>query len=262
LAAEGWAVGAFDIDDAGLKTLSAEVGSGRLFPRTFDVRDYPGWQSAMAAFAERSGGQLHLLVNNAGVANIALLRDLSIERARQIVDVNFLGVVNGIHACLPLLEATPAARVVNVASIAALVGWPHAALYTATKGAVHNLTEALAAELGDRDITVCDVVPSFVDTALFGDEMVAEAVRRTLRRVLQSFADPDGVARAILATDGQRKVHHVVGKSAKAYAFTARVAPPLARLLARRLGRRLALELERLGKSAAEPRLKDPGPAD
>src|SRR5438477_87568 len=103
------------------------------------------------------GGRLHALINNAAVIAVGALDEIPLARTRRLIDVNVMGVINGIHACLPLLAATGGSKVVNVSSIAALSGWPYSSAYSASKAAIYNLTEALSAELRPAGIGVSQV---------------------------------------------------------------------------------------------------------
>jgi NADP-dependent 3-hydroxy acid dehydrogenase YdfG len=252
LARQGWTVAAFDRDGAALAALVADDGGQRIIARELDVTAYDEWTGAVTVLGERSGGKLHLLVNNAGIITLGPFGATAIEQARRVVDVNVMGAVNGIHACLPLLEATPGARIVNVSSIAALTGWPYSSVYSATKAAVTNLTEALAAEFADKGIAVCDVLPSFVGKSLVHDDLGSEAVVRTFRKLGVNFTSPERIAGAIVATTTSRKMHHVVGGQARAYGLTTRLFPGVSRFFSRVLGRRLDRATRALSATAGE----------
>ena len=243
LVRDGWRVGAFDLDEHGLKALSADIGPDRVFTRSFDVTDDDAWRAAAAAFATWSGERLHGLVNNAGVIAVGAFGDIPLARTRRLLDVNIMGVLNGIHACLPMLAGTPGARIINVSSIAALSGWPYSSAYSASKAAVYNLTEALAAELAPVGVGVCDVLPSFVGTELVAEDRSVAALRTTLRTFSIARTNPTRIARHIVKAIDSRKLHHVVGRQAHVYAFVSRYLPPLARAMSRVMRRRYVAAL-------------------
>ena len=261
LAAGGWRGAAFDLDAEGLRALATEAGPDRIFIRAFDVTDADAWVAAAAAFGGWSGGRLHALVNNAGVIAVGALGDIPLARTRRLIDVNVMGVLNGIHACLPLLTATPGTGIVNVSSIAALSGWPYSSAYSASKAAVYNLTEALAAELGPIGIGVSDVLPSFVGTELVAEDRNVTALRATLRTFSIARTNPTRIARRIVTAIDSRKLHHIVGRQAHVYAFLCRYLPPLARALSRLLRRRYIAMLKAAededAASAVSPRTAD-----
>ncbi len=253
LIAAGWNVGALDLDQAGLQAMAEAAPPGRLFPRVLDVTDDAAWNDAVRAFSAWSGGQLHVLINNAGIIALGSFASIPIARTRRMLEVNIMGVVSGIHACLPLLETTKGARVINVSSISALSGWPYTSVYSASKSALYNLTEALAAELAPAGITLCDVLPSFVGTQLVGEDRELAEIRRIFRSFSIAFTNPTRVARHIVAAIDSRKLHHIVGRQAHVYAFISRYVPWFARYMSRMFGRRFA-KAERDGLLRRDPR--------
>jgi NAD(P)-dependent dehydrogenase (short-subunit alcohol dehydrogenase family) len=103
-----------------------------------------------------------------------------------VFDVNVVGIVRVTRAALPYLRASANAVVVNTCSIAATVGLPNRALYSASKGAVQSLTLAMAADHVAEGIRVCCVNPGTVDTPW-------------VRRLLAAAADPEAELRALRA---------------------------------------------------------------
>ncbi len=83
-----------------------------------------------------------------------------------MVDINVVGMMNGMYTAFPYLKETPGAQVVNLASASAIYGQPELATYSATKFAVRGLTEALELEWRGHDIRVLDVWPLFVRTGM------------------------------------------------------------------------------------------------
>lgn len=160
---EGWLVGAHDVDEAGLKTLEQEAGCR---VRRLDVTDKDDYDRAVAEFGEASGGRLDLLFNNAGIGHSGWFEDVPYADTRRLIDVNFIGVVNGIYAALPLLRATPNSLCFTTSSSSATYGMPRIAIYAATKFAVKGLTEALSLEFERHDVRVADVLPGLIDTPI------------------------------------------------------------------------------------------------
>ena len=165
-AQRGWFVGLYDIDEAGVRELSTRLGPGNSVAGRLDVSDYAAVGRALSQFFEAAGGRLDLLFNNAGIGSAGEFESLSMDHNRAIIAVNFQGVVNGCHAAFPYLRRTPGARVISMSSASAIYGAPGLATYAATKFAVKGLTEALDIEWRRHGITVRDVLPLFVDTAM------------------------------------------------------------------------------------------------
>ena len=256
LVENGWRIGAFDMDEVGLATLAAALPAEQVLPYRLDVTDEAQWAAAMAAFGAWSSGRLDLLVNNAGIIAVGRLTEVPLSRMRRLLDVNIVGVINGVRACAPLLAATRGC-VVNVSSIAAFVGWPNAAAYSASKSAVSSLTEALAVELAPSGIAVCEVMPGFVATQLMGDESGITALRTSFKSLSIAFTSPGRIARAILAAAEARTRRTIVGRQNRAYAFVNRYLPGIGRLMTRRLANRYDRAIEALNVQKTPSSAKD-----
>lgn len=123
-------------------------------------------------------GTIDLLINNAGQAASAPFVKTDAEHWRRILDVNLMGTVHLIHACLPGMRARCFGRIVNIASTAALTGYAYVTAYCAAKHAVLGFTRALALEVAREGITVNAVCPGYTDTPLL-DDAVANIVGKT-----------------------------------------------------------------------------------
>ena len=143
---------------------------------------------ANAAF-DRFGG-VHLLCNNAGVVPSGRARpiwEFPLEDWRWALDVNLIGVINGIRSFVPrMIAAGDAGHIVNTASIAGLVSGPQSVVYSTTKHAVVRISEALYAALeeGGHTIGATVLCPGLVDTAIYRSERNRPA----------EFVPADGVA--------------------------------------------------------------------
>ena len=117
----------------------------------------------------KSHGRLDVLVNNAGICDDGPIAEQSLDDLRQVIEVNLVSVLDICRLTAPLLLATPAATVINVASIYGIVAsrGPMAG-YNATKGALVNLTRQLAAQWGERGVRVNALAPGYFPTDLTG----------------------------------------------------------------------------------------------
>jgi len=165
-ASQGWFVGLYDINQAGVRELAQRLGAANASAGALDVTDHAQFARALAQFWEAAGGRLDLLFNNAGIIAVGDFEKVPLARYQATVDVNLKGVVNGFHAAFDYLRRTPGARVISMSSASAIYGAPSFALYGATKFAVKGLTEALNIEWARHGITVMDVLPLYVDTAM------------------------------------------------------------------------------------------------
>ena len=168
-ARNGWYVGLFDVNETGLKSLQAEIGQDNCFPLAMDVADVASVQRAVDSFAERTGGKMDVLFNNAGTLKFGRFENVSIYDCHQIVDVNLKGVLSYIHCSLDCLKKTPGARIITMASTSAIYGVPDLAVYSATKHAVCAVTEALDLELERYGIRISDVLAPYVNTPMVMD---------------------------------------------------------------------------------------------
>jgi 2-keto-3-deoxy-L-fuconate dehydrogenase len=168
-----------------------------------DVTDQRSMDDAMAAVADRFGG-IDILVNNAGISAIGSVEENTNEEWARILDVNVTGIVRGTKAALPYLRRSSHAAIVNTSSIAATAGLVKRALYSASKGAVHALTLAMAADLVAEGIRVNAVAPGTADTPwvarlLAGTTDPAEERRKLEgRQPMGRMVSADEVAAAML----------------------------------------------------------------
>jgi NAD(P)-dependent dehydrogenase (short-subunit alcohol dehydrogenase family) len=109
-------------------------------------------------------GRLDVLVNNAGIGSQGTVVDNPDDEWRRMFDVNVLGIVRTSRAALPYLRRSLSGAIVNVGSIAGAAGLPQRAAYSATKGAVHALTRAMAADHLREGVRVNCVAPGTADT--------------------------------------------------------------------------------------------------
>ncbi|MDG9703497.1 SDR family oxidoreductase [Streptomyces sp. DH37] len=147
--------------------------------------------------AARSGhGRVDVLVNNAGVMPLSKLEALRLDEWNRMIDVNVRGVLHGIAAALPVMQAQRHGQFVNVASIGAHQVSPTAAVYCATKYAVWAISEGLRQEVGG-DIRVTTICPGVTESELA--ESISDPVGREEMRTYRSVAIPASSVGAAIA---------------------------------------------------------------
>jgi 2-keto-3-deoxy-L-fuconate dehydrogenase len=148
-------------------------------------------------------GGLDVLVNNAGVGAAGSVEDSDDDVFRRLHEVNVLGTVRVSRAALPALRRSDAAVIVNTCSVAAQVGLPVRAAYSASKGAVWSLTLAMAADHLADGVRVCAVAPGTADTPWVqrlldaADDPAAERAALEARQPFGRLVSADEVAETI-----------------------------------------------------------------
>ena len=150
---------------------------------------------AFVDFAVGRFGRVDVLINNAGVMPLSPLDALKVGEWDRMIDVNIRGVLHGIAAALPLMQAQRSGQFVNVASIGAYSVVPTGAVYCATKYAVRAISDGLRQEVGG-DIRVTLVSPGVVEPELA--ESISDAQSREMMREFRKISiTPDAIARAV-----------------------------------------------------------------
>ncbi|WP_049922506.1 SDR family NAD(P)-dependent oxidoreductase [Halopiger djelfimassiliensis] len=204
-AEEGAHVIVTDVDSDGGHTVAetiAEAGGDASF-YDLDVTDSDRFHDVVDTVADDHG--LDVLVNNAGTGHPGgSLEDIDDSVRDFVIDVNLKGVWNGCHAALPHMKAQEHGSIVNVGSLASILGLPKQAAYSTTKAAVLNLTRTVAAEAGPHGVRANAVCPGFTETQLLDRYLESQADPDAARAEmveqypLKRLAEPEEIANAIL----------------------------------------------------------------
>lgn len=200
-----------ELGDAGAKVLLGARRLDRIEAIAAEIRNAGGTAQAraldvtsrqsMAAFAQAavgSWGRIDVLVNNAGIMPLSPLSAGKLDEWDRMVDVNIKGVLWGIGAVLPVMEAQGSGQIINIGSIGALQAVPTAAVYCATKFAVRAISDGLRQET--TNIRVTCVNPGVVESELASTITHAETMA-----AMDAYR-----AVALQPTDIARAVRHVV----------------------------------------------------
>lgn len=188
-----------------LQALAAELQrtGGQVACRALDVTDAADFQ-AFADHAVAAFGPVDVLVNNAGVMPLSPLGAGRLAEWNHMIDVNIRGVLHGIAAVLPAMEARGQGHIINVASIGAHVVVPTGAVYCATKYAVWAITEGLRQE--SSVVRATTISPGVVDTEL-ADHISDAGAREAMASFRRIALKADVIAAAIAyAVDQPREV--------------------------------------------------------
>ena len=186
-------------DTQGLNRPRAEQAAAGLGERAValaaDVRDLAAVEAMLEHIITRFGA-LHIVVNNAAIIRDRSLKKMSPAEWQQVIDTNLTGVFNVCRAASERLAE--GGRIVNLASISAVIGFFGQANYAAAKAGVMGLTKVLSKELARRNITVNAVAPGVVLTEM--GQTISEDVRRQMltQIPLGRFGEPEEIGRVIL----------------------------------------------------------------
>jgi NAD(P)-dependent dehydrogenase (short-subunit alcohol dehydrogenase family) len=204
-AAEGAAVAVAGIQVEQGRRLVAEINArgGRALFSPCDVRDEDQVRASIAGAAQHFGG-LHVLVNNAGIVQVKKLHEATRQEWDDLMSVNVRSIFFAVKHGLEHLRRHPQSWIVNVGSISSFVGQAATPIYTASKGAVLQLSRSIALDYAADGVRCNCVCPGITDTPMLREHLDAapdpEAMlARRLRRVPLGIAlAPDDIARAVV----------------------------------------------------------------
>ena len=146
-------------------------------------------------FTKDKFGRVDVIFNNAGVMPLSPMNALKVEEWSKTINVNIFGVLNGIAAGLPIMEAQGGGQFINTASIGAHIVVPTGAVYCATKYAVWAISEGLRQESPNIRVTI--ISPGVVETEL-GSDITEESAKKALQEFRKISLTPDAIAKAVL----------------------------------------------------------------
>lgn len=210
-----------DLDHEDTTRTAQEIGAHGI---VCDVREKADLDAA-ADWLRREWGGVDLVINNAGVAQMGPLDQTPIEDWRWIIDINVLGVVRSAQAMAPIMPQ--GARMLNIASMAAMLYLPNSAAYNASKAAVLAISETLMLEWEPKGITVQVACPSFFRTDLARNMRASDEKTRatTARMVERARIGADEVAATILQGLAQGHSHILTHAPARKSWLYKRVLP-------------------------------------
>ncbi len=212
LASEGATVVGADIDEAGLAEAAAEIGTN-FHPLAVNITSRDECHKAISETVASHGG-LDILANVAGVARSEHVADVTEDQWRLMFGVNVDGMFWLSQAAIPhLIESS--GNIVNIASNAGLMGQAYCVNYCATKGAVVNLTKAMAMEFMKTPMRINAVAPGGTDTSLVQNYALPDDIDfKLLMRYTsdRGMSDPSDLANVIcfVASDDARSMHGAI----------------------------------------------------
>ena len=188
------------LEEEGRKTEAEinETGGECLFVK-LDVTSEADWQRAVASTVARFG-KLDVLVNNAGIYRTHLVEETTSEEWDQVMDINAKGVFLGTKHAIPEMRKAGGGSIINISSVAGLVGSLESSAYNASKGAVRLLTKTTAIQYAKEGIRANSIHPGTIETMMTAPMLAEEAYRqdRLTKTPLGRFGQPEDVAYAAL----------------------------------------------------------------
>ena len=158
--------------------------AGRIYPQRLDVTDASTINTAVSAALDQHG-RIDALISNAGVSLFGAVEEITDAELHHVLDVNVVGVMRVIGAVAPGMRARGSGKIINVSSVAGLIGGPAVGGYCASKFALEAITEALRYELQPWNIQVVAVEPGVVNTEMLHGNISAIAAVREGRSQYQ-----------------------------------------------------------------------------
>lgn len=172
------------------------AADGRAECVELDVTDVDAWKRATKTIVGRHG-RIDVLINNAGVHEDSLLAMMPADAWKRVLSTNLDGAFHGCQTVLPAMIAQRGGRIINVASLSALLAPPGQSNYAAAKAGLLAMSQSLAKEVARLGITVNVICPGYIDTealkSLSKEDREAALARVPMRR----FGRPEEIAAAV-----------------------------------------------------------------
>lgn len=154
-----------DVGSALAEEINRSAGREAAAFAPLDVTNLQAWTDAVELTVQ-TFGQLDVLINNAGIYTPGNVLDASVEDWTRTIDIDLTGTFLGMKAALPELQKRETSSIINISSIAGLVGFKNRAAYSAAKWGVQGLTKTSALDFGQDGVRVNSIHPGSVETPL------------------------------------------------------------------------------------------------
>lgn len=160
-----------------------------------DVRDYKEARRVVEE-AINKFGTVDILINNAGITKDKALMMMDPSEWQEVIDTNLTGYFNMAKACIVTMLKQKSGNIVNISSIAGVVGTPRQVNYSSAKAGIIGLTKSLAKEVGPYGIRVNAVAPGYIETDMTKDLKQKENILKIIPS--ERFGRPEEVSKAVL----------------------------------------------------------------
>lgn len=204
----GWFVGCYDINESSLDELKSELGNEDIVYEQLDVTNKSQFEECLSNFSKNTNDRLDILFNNAGITEGGFFDEIPYENHIKIININVIGVINGIYSAASLLKNTENSLCISTSSSSGIMGMEMIATYSATKHAIKGLTESLSAEFSRFDTRVSDILPGVIDTPMISKEIRDHLPESGMWRLISS----DEIAETVWASYHSNDIHWYVPK--------------------------------------------------
>jgi NAD(P)-dependent dehydrogenase (short-subunit alcohol dehydrogenase family) len=202
-----------------------EKAENSIFPLVaLDVRDVTSIQKAIAEVIEKSG-RLDVVINNAGVGITGPIEEIPTQEIKNHFETNFFGPIDVMKAVLPQMRSQKSGLIINITSIGGYMGLPYRGIYSASKGALGLITEAIRMEIKSFGIHVTNIAPGDFATNIAAGRYHAPVIHgsayeipygNTLKSMdehVNSGSNPNEMSEAVYAIiqNPNPKIHYKVG---------------------------------------------------
>jgi NAD(P)-dependent dehydrogenase (short-subunit alcohol dehydrogenase family) len=189
-----------------------------------DVRDVASIQLAVAKVIATSG-KLDVVINNAGVGITGPLEEIPMQEIKNNFETNFFGPIEVMKAALPQMRKQQSGLIINITSIAGYMGLPYRSIYSASKGALELITEALRMEVKSFGIQITNIAPGDFATNIAAGRFHAPVIKgsayelsygnnlKTMDEHVDSGSDPNEMAEAVysIIQNPNPNIHYKIG---------------------------------------------------
>ena len=204
----GWFVGCYDINKSCLDELKNELGNEDIVYEQLDITNKSQFEECLINFSKNTNDTLDILFNNAGITEGGFFDEIPYENHIKIININVIGVINGIYSAASLLKNTENSLCISTSSSSGIMGMEMIATYSATKHAIKGLTESLSAEFSRFDTRVSDILPGVIDTPMISKEIRDHLPESGMWRLISS----DEIAETVWASYHSNDIHWYVPK--------------------------------------------------
>jgi len=203
---KNWFVGCYDNNKENLLELESQLGNENIIYDVLDVTNKENFQKCINNFSLRSEKKLDILFNNAGITEGGFFDEIPYHKHMEIININIIGVINGIYSAVNLLKNTPNSLCISTSSSSGIMGMEMIASYSASKHAVKGLTESLSSEFQRFDSRAADILPGVIDTPMIHDEIRKNLPKDGVWRLISS----EEIAKTVWNAYKSNKIHWYV----------------------------------------------------